>query len=154
LEKWIEIADFRRDPVNVMFFLNATAAKVEAIRQNDTDFDLVAHVLRKAGLTEDIQFLSRFECLKIAGIRHDQHGDLGPNGARGSAANIARMGEKANVGHSHSAAIFHGCYQAGTCSVLEMGYNRGPSSWSHSLIVTYENGKRAILTLCDGKWRA
>lgn len=154
LEKWILTADFRRDPINAAFYLTAAAAKVEAIKRKDEGFDLVAWALSRAGLDSSIRFLSRHERLKIAGIRHDQHGDLGPNGARGSAANIARTGEKANVGHSHSAAIFHGCYQAGTFSALDMGYNRGPSSWSHSAILTYGNGKRAVVTLRAGKWRA
>jgi len=154
LEKWILTADFRRDPVNAAFYLTAAAAKVEAIKRKDAAFDLVAWVLGRAGVDTSIRFLSRDEKLKIAGIRHDQHGDLGPNGARGSAANIARTGEKANVGHSHAAAICQGCYQAGTFSALDMGYNRGPSSWSHSAILTYANGKRSVITLRAGKWRA
>lgn len=154
LEKWILTADFRRDPVNALFFLRASAAKVDAIRTKDRAFDLVAWALRAAGLDPAMRFLSRAEALKIAGVRHDQHGDLGPNGSRGSAANIARTGEKATVGHSHSAAIFHGCYQVGTFSELDMGYNRGPSSWSHSCALTYANGKRTIITLRDGRWRA
>lgn len=154
LEKWIETADFRRDPVNAAFYLSAASAKVEAIKRGDTAFDLVAHVMANAGLDPSFRFLSRDDCLEIAGVRHDQHGDLGPNGSRGSAANIARTGEKANVGHSHSAQIFHGCYQAGTFSILKMGYTRGPSSWSHSAILTLPNGKRQMITLRNGKWRA
>lgn len=83
-----------------------------------------------------------------------KHDDLGPNGARGSVINIARTGEKSNICHSHSAGITHGCYQVGTFSLLDMGYNTGPSAWSHSAIITYTNGKRAVLTLRAGKWRA
>lgn len=154
LDRWVETADFRRDPLNAEFYLSAMAAKVAAIKSGDRDFDLVAWALLRAGLSPAVRFLSRRDKLEIAGVRHDQHGDLGPNGARGSAANIARTGEKANVGHSHAAAISQGCYQSGTFSDLDMGYNRGPSSWSHSAILTYANGKRAIVTLRAGKWRA
>lgn len=154
LDRWVETADFKRDPLNASFYLLAASAKVQAIRAGDTGFDLVAWALSRAGLDASIRFLSRRDKLVIAGVRHDQHGDLGPNGARGSAPNIARTGEKANVGHSHSAAISQGCYQAGTFSELDMGYNRGPSSWSHSAILTYANGKRSIITLRAGKWRA
>ena len=125
-----------------------------AIQRKDTGFDLAAWAFERAGLDPGIRFLSRHERLEIAGVRHDQHGDLGPNGARGTAANIARTGEKANIGHSHSAAICHGCYQAGVFATLDMGYNRGPSSWSHSAILTYGNGKRTIVSLRAGKWRA
>jgi hypothetical protein len=36
-----------------------------------------------------------------------------------------------------------------------MGYNKGPSSWSHSHVITYPNGKRSIITLQkNGNWRA
>lgn len=154
LDRWVETADFRRDPLNAEFYLSAMAAKVAAIKSGNRDFDLVAWSLVGAGLSPSVRFLSRRDKLVISGIRHDQHGDLGPNGARGSALNIARTGEKANVGHSHSAAIAQGCYQAGTFSELDMGYNRGPSSWTHSAILTYANGKRSIVTLRAGKWRA
>ncbi|MBT8169866.1 hypothetical protein [Falsiruegeria litorea] len=153
-DRWVSEADFRRDPINAAFYLEAAAQKVGAIKRAEAGFDLAEWALKRAGLNDDVKFLARDERLEIAGIRHDQHGDIGPNGARGSAANLARTGEKSNIGHSHSACIHHGCYQMGTMSVLDMGYNQGPSSWSHSLTVTYANGKRTIITLKNGKWRA
>ncbi|MEP2359089.1 MAG: hypothetical protein ABJI14_10905, partial [Marinomonas sp.] len=151
---WVLEADYKRDPINAAFYLEAAAGKIAALRRQDADFDLAEWALKKAGLSDSVVFLARDQRLEIGGIRHDQHGDIGPNGARGSAMNLSRTGEKTNIGHSHSAAIVHGCYQMGTMSLLDMGYNQGPSSWSHSLIVTYANGKRAIITLKNGKWRA
>ena len=64
------------------------------------------------------------------------------------------MGRKANTAHTHSAQIIDGMYIAGTMSRLRLDWNDGPSSWSHSFIVTYENGKRTIITCYNGKWRA
>lgn len=153
-DRWVSEADYRRDPINAPFYLEAAAQKVASLRRGERSFDLAGWALKRAGLDPEVRFLARDERLEIAGIRHDQHGDLGPNGARGSAANLARTGEKSNIGHSHSARIYHGCYQMGTMSLLDMGYNQGPSSWSHSLILTYANGKRTIITLKNGKWRA
>ncbi|MEL7166948.1 MAG: hypothetical protein AAGL96_15875, partial [Pseudomonadota bacterium] len=154
-DRWVAEADYRRDPINAPFYLEAAGQKIAAIKRGDLrTFDLAEWALKRAGLAPEVRFLSRDERLEIAGIRHDQHGDIGPNGARGSAMNIARTGEKSNIGHAHSARIYHGCYQMGTMSHLDMGYNQGPSSWSHSLIVTYANGKRSIITLKNGKWRA
>ena len=153
-DRWVSEADFRRDPINAPFYLEAAGQKVAALKRGDRRFDLAAWALKRAGLASEVRFLARDERLEIAGIRHDQHGDIGPNGARGSAANLARTGEKSNIGHSHSARIYHGCYQVGTMSRLDMGYNQGPSSWSHSLVVTYANGKRSVITLRNGKWRA
>ena len=68
--------------------------------------------------------------------------------------NLSRVEHRANIGHSHAAGILDGVYQAGTSFKLQLDYNRGPSSWSHSHIVTYESGKRAIITVRDGGWRA
>lgn len=86
-------------------------------------------------------------------IEAAMHGHLGPNGARGAPRNIRTAG-KANTGHTHSAGIVEGVYTAGVYGKLDMGYNRGLSSWSHSMIVTYPNKKRAILTHnSKGWWR-
>jgi hypothetical protein len=35
-----------------------------------------------------------------------------------------------------------------------MGYNKGLSSWAQAHTVTYPNGKRAILTMCNGQFFA
>jgi len=59
-----------------------------------------------------------------------------------------------NTGHTHSTGIIDGVYTAGVHGKLDMDYNKGPSSWSHSHVITYPNGKRAIITIKDGKWRA
>ena len=67
---------------------------------------------------------------------------------------FARMGRKSNTGHSHSAGIYDGAYRAGVTGSLDQGYNVGPSSWSHSHIVTYPNGKRTIVTVKENAWRA
>ncbi|WFG40917.1 DNA transfer protein [Paracoccus phage ParMal1] len=93
------------------------------------------------------------ESLMIAGIENGLHGHLGPNGARGNPKNLRTVG-KANTGHTHSAGITEGVYTAGVFGELDMGYNKGLSSWSHSFIITYPNGKRTICTIKNGKaWR-
>jgi hypothetical protein len=91
------------------------------------------------------------ESLKISGIECGMHGHLGPNGARGNPRNLRTVG-KANTGHTHSAGIVEGVYTAGVLGNLDMEYNKGPSSWSHSSILTYANGKRTIITHRAGKW--
>jgi len=86
-------------------------------------------------------------------IQAGLHGHLGPNGARGAPKNLRTVG-KANTGHTHTAGIVDGVYTCGLYALLDMGYNKGLSSWSHSLIVTYPNAKRAILTIKKGRaWR-
>ena len=91
------------------------------------------------------------ESFKLDNVEFGLHGHLGPNGARGAPRNLRVVG-KANTGHTHSAGIVEGVYTAGVLGSLDMGYNKGPSSWSHSSVVQYGNGKRAILTYRAGKW--
>lgn len=91
-------------------------------------------------------------------VRHNiefgMHGHLGPNGARGNPKAFRQIGKRANTGHTHSAGIVDGIYTAGVLARLDMGYNKGPSSWSQSHILTYSNGKRTIITQRGSKWRA
>jgi len=86
------------------------------------------------------------------GIELGMHGDKGANGSRGSLAQFARTGRKCVIGHSHVAGIVEGAYQVGVMGALDMGYNEGQSSWSHSNVVVYPNGKRAVLTIWNGRW--
>jgi len=105
---------------------------------------------RAGGKAGALRFLHEDDSLRMCGIEFGLHGHLGPNGARGNPKNLRTVG-KVNSGHTHSAGIIDGVYTAGVFGSLDMGYNKGLSSWSHSFIVTYANGKRAIITIKDGR---
>ena len=82
------------------------------------------------------------------------HGHLGINGARGNAKAFTKTSVKINRGHDHSPSIHGGVFTAGLSGLMDQGYNRGLSGWMHSHIVTYPSGKRSLVTMIDGKWRA
>jgi hypothetical protein len=161
LKRWLKTPDhYAKDPLNALFFLRCQLATYEAIKSKDERFSIFESVLRrmwaesfKAEEYNGVLFLREDESFRLFDIEFGIHGHLGANGARGSLNTFRKMGPKANVGHAHSAAILDGIYQAGVSGNLDMGYNRGLSSWSHSHIVTYANGKRAIITMSDGEWR-
>ena len=88
------------------------------------------------------------------GIELAMHGHLGVNGGKGSMLGFARMGRKSIIGHRHSAGIFDGVWCAGTSSLLDLGYNKGPGSWSHSFAVVQPGGKRQMVTAWNNRWRA
>lgn len=157
LMRWLKEADYRQDPVNAEFFLECQLKVYNAMRQRDDEFFLIEDLLNDRFMLSDVVFLREDDSMKICGntIECALHGHKGANGAKGHIGAYARMGPKANVGHTHSAAIFEGIYQAGTSSLLDMGYNRGGlSSWNHSDIVTYPNGRRTIVTKQNGKFCA
>lgn len=154
LLRWLKEADYKTDPVNAVFFLDAQRKVYDDIARdkNASIFEWAVNRFNHAG---DVKFLRETDTHKVVGIECALHGHKGANGAKGHINSFAKMGPKANVGHTHSAQIHEGIYCAGTASKLDLGYNAGGlSSWSHSHIVTYPNGKRTIITMQAGKWRA
>ena len=71
----------------------------------------------------------------INGIEYGQHGDRGINGARGGYTAFEKLGSPYVIGHSHS-GYKNGKRVAvvGVTGSLDMGYNKGASSWSHNHI--------------------
>ena len=157
LVRWLKEADYREDPENAVFHLDTNAAAYKAMAAGEL-FDAIEHVLRAAGAPRGTRFLKRDEQYIVCedaggGIELGMHGDIGVNGSRGSLAQFARTGRKCVVGHSHVAGITDGAYQVGVMGSLDQGYNEGQSSWSHSNVIVYPNGKRAMLTIWNGRWR-
>lgn len=154
LERWLREADIRQDPENAEFYHRASMMIHMNIRE-DKPFHVYQWAVTADGtIPSDTQFLREDDSYVLHGIEHGLHGHRGPNGARGNPRGFRSIGRKVNIGHMHTAGIFDGVYVAGVSATLDMGYNKGPSSWSHSHILTYANGKRTIVTIKDGKWRA
>jgi len=101
----------------------------------------------------NIKVLDYEESSVVEGVECGMHGHYGPNGSRGSARNMRRIGVKSIIGHSHTPAIEEGCYQVGTSTRLSRGYTHGPSSWLNTHAIIYPNGKRTLINIIDGKWR-
>lgn len=96
------------------------------------------------------KFLQREDSSKIAGIECGAHGDMGLNGARPSISSLEKIYGDSVTGHSHTAAIQRGVWKVGTLSKLDLGYNRGPSSWTHTCGIVYPNGQRQLLNSING----
>jgi len=159
LTRWLREADYRNDPTNAIVFLKCQTRIYESIANREQNFHLLEWIMQQLGTDREVRFLRTDESYilcheRSGGIECGMHGHLGPNGARGNARAFSKMGRKTNIGHTHSAAIVDGVYVAGTSSNLDCGYNTGPSSWTHSHIITYPNGKRSIVTMYNGAWRA
>lgn len=156
LLKWLRTADYRYDPANARYFLELQLAVYKAMESNDSDFQVLSWAMRQKADLSDIQFLHEDESFIIAnGIECGMHGHLGGDGSKGGIKVYVKAGRRSNSAHIHRATIWGGAYTAGVSGSLEMGYNKGLSSWSHSHIITYKNGKRAIVTqFADGLWCA
>lgn len=156
--RWLREADPRVDPVNAEFFHRSNAKIYNELSKKNSNFHVFEWAVREKKDLKKTKFLQEDDsyliCEKAGGIECGQHGHLGPNGSRGSPKNLKGIGRKINTGHTHSAGILDGVYTAGVSAKLDMGYNKGASSWSHSHILTYPNGKRTVITVKKGKWHA
>lgn len=158
LARWIEEADWKRDPENAAFYLETALMMVRSAKMTEhgaaVDDPFVYWMERKLQCRDQAVFLARDQSYRIAGIEVGFHGDKGPNGSRGTIRGYGRVGVKSVIGHSHSPGIMDGVYQVGTSSRLKLEYNSGPSSWLHTHCCIYPNGKRTLITIIDGQWRA
>lgn len=149
LERWIKEADWKKDPVNAEFYLEASLALLRG------EADVFEWACRRSDrMPEGVRFLRTDEPFVVAGVELGQHGHMGINGARGNGKSFSRLGRAATTGHEHTAMIHLWNWVAGTSTRLRIGYNRGPSSWSHSHVIQYPEGTRAIVTMWKGRWRA
>jgi len=163
LQSWLNKYDYRYDPANAELFLRLQNYMYGEIRNGGDlrlpkNVNLTKYAMEKeAGLAEGaVKFLLPDESFVVGEVECGMHGHLGPNGGFGNPATLAKIGKKATTAHTHSSGIYHGLYVAGTSSKLttEWDYTCGPSSWSHSHVVQYSNGQRAVVTMKDGKWCA
>jgi hypothetical protein len=167
ISRWLADNDGRKDPPNARFWSLLNSAVIKHIAERDEQPDTlklaVELVAPNVANDEANYFLPLDTSFVICpeeggGIECGLHFDLGNNGARGTLGQFAKMGRRANGGHSHSSGIKGGAYQTGAKIKLRQEYNHGPSSWSHSDIITYANSKRAIITFYTSegrsKWRA
>jgi len=161
LLRWLKETDPRDDPLNLETWCELNLEWHRRIAAGAEDFDLFRFALGRHDprLLDDVVFVPRggsyLICQDRGGIECGLHGDEGPNGARGSPLNLGKVSVRMTVGHGHSAAILDGVHMVGLCGRFDQGYNNPAlSSWSHTQGVTYPNGRRSLVTIIDGKYRA
>lgn len=156
--RWLREFDPVRDPANARFYHYHMWKKFSAIEQGldlDNYWMALAGAAAESGIdTADWINIREDDSFVLHDIEFGVHGHLGPNGARGNPKGYRQLGRKLNTGHTHSAGIIDGVWTAGVLASLRMGYNKGPSSWSVSHIITHPNGKRQMITQKGDKWRA
>lgn len=156
LKKWAVECDWKDDPVNAEFLLQCQLSLVRAVKRDPNYCLFEASVKGITTGINNVNFLRLDESFMVGGdngIECGYHSHTGLSGARGTANSYKQAGLRYNIGHSHSGKILDGVYQAGVLGKMDMGYNVGLSSWSHSNIITYANNKRCIVTIKNGKYR-
>ena len=156
LRRWIlKNFDWRTDHVNSDFGLETALflrRNLHSSRKGITYPDPFKWWVDKAKIPQ-VRVLDIDESFSLEGVELGMHGDIGPNGSRGSRKNLSRIGTKSIIFHSHSPGIEEGCYQAGTSTLLRLEYNHGPSSWLNTHVLLQHDGKRQLVNIIDGRWK-
>ena len=157
LTRWLNECDVKHEPWNAIMYHYLSFKMLNSIESNPSGshdpFKMFSEEIFAKNDCDTI-FLSRSDTFKIHDIEIAAHGDKGVNGARGTRTQFARLPAKSIVGHSHSPGIEKGCYQVGTSSTMKLEYNVGPSSWMNTHCLIYKNGKRQLINIINGEWRA
>lgn len=155
LMRWLNEVDWKKEMWNArmyFWFWDRLLDDAKFTSSGVSHFDPFAFWAEQH-VKSSTKFLKRDEPCNVAGVELSLHGDRGPNGSRGSAINLNKIGVKTVIGHGHSPRIEKGCVSVGVSTGMKLEYTSGPSSWLNTHCVVYPNGKRQLLTVLDGTWR-
>lgn len=154
IARWINERDFKHmGPNNAYFYICLMKRLMEEVQLDTeklslTNDNVLKHALEIVHEKElephFVEFLSRVESHMVKGIELSQHGDVGPNGSRGSITGFAKTNGPLVIGHSHSPGIYRHVYQVGKTAHLGQSYMKGYSSHLNTHCIIYPNGGRAL----------
>ena len=148
LYKFLSRADANKDHQNAIFIAEMQQLMREAVMRGENHDPFELYVKQRI---DNVVFLDRSIPFVLKGVDYSQHGDVGVNGSRGSAAALAKSVYKMIIGHSHSARIKKGVYQVGKSSGRHE-YEKGLGMSSNTHAIQYQNGKRALVDIINGHW--
>lgn len=148
LTRYLASGRFVDDDENHYISLKIATAQFEGEDVLKRGFEVVGCEIPDAWV-----FLQREDTSKVGDVECGAHGDLGLNGAKASMNSLEKVYGDCVTAHSHSAAIQRGAFRVGTLTKLDLGYNRGPSSWTHTCCLVYDNGQRQLINYVGGKCR-
>lgn len=149
LDQWFNRFDPKKDVINAPLYFHLADLASRDLEAGGEGDDLLKLYLQKHA-DVPLNFVDPDRPFYVGGVDCSQHGDRGPNGARGSARGFARTGSRTMIGHSHTPRIEKGCYQVGT-SAMDLEYATGFSSWCNTHGAIYPNGKRALISIINNK---
>ena len=153
LQQWLStFGDPKNDYINAKLYHHLMWKKIVAIEEQDDRSAFQIYSEDIFGLPSKVKFIP--DGFSLHGIQLSMHGDRGSGGARGSAMNLSKIGERSIIGHGHNAVIQSGLFQVGLSATKAMDYAKGsPSSWMHTHCILHKNGKRQLVSIINGRFR-
>lgn len=142
LDRWLKNGDWKKQPTykNSPLYMEYSGILLNQYANTpDNIKGVIPELINRA--YPRFKTLGRKDSYRVLGFELSVHGDLGPNGSRGSLVAFRKLNTKMIVGHYHSPGRKDGVLSVGTTTKLRVGYNEGPSSWFHSHVIIHKNGK-------------
>ncbi len=146
LTKYLERGGYVTDPINHKFSLKLAVATLEGMNPLKYAIESLLGFKRK-----DVHWLEVDKSCKFYGVECAVHGDLGANGSRGNARIYNNGIGNCVTAHTHSASILRDTYCVGTVGLMDMGYNKGMSSWTRTCCLIYSNGTKQLVNFIPDK---
>lgn len=147
LDRYLDEGRFLFDHHNYRLALQLALLRVDGFNP------LAEYVKGKIGTRKNLRWLRRDEDFKIAGVQLSAHGDIGPNGSKGTIMGTERSYYNAITAHLHSPRILRKSFQVGTSTKYRLSYTSGPSNWLHASCLLYKNGMKQMIVSIGGEWR-
>lgn len=147
LDRWVRGADSKVPPKNAILFNSFRSVLFE----EKAPKGLFAFVV-DSHFGERVTTLHRDDSFKRLGFELNNHGDMGSNGAKGTATTFKKLNVKVVSGDKHFLYTLDGAYGVGVSTNRKHGYNQGLSSWTVSHGVINSKGKFQHLIYVDGKF--
>jgi hypothetical protein len=146
LLKYLENGRYVSDPVNHQFSLKLAVQAVDGVNPLQYAIESLLGFKRS-----DVHWLEQDRSCKFYGVECGLHGDYGANGSRGNARTFNNGIGNCVTAHTHSASITRNTYCVGTVSLMDMGYNKGLSSWTRTCCLIYNNGTKQLINFIPNK---
>ena len=140
LLRFLEEGRYVTDPINYKFSLKLALAATEG--KDPLQFAIENELNYK---NDNIKWLEEDLSYKVYGVEVSMHGSVGANGCRGSLNTFEKGLGNCVTAHTHSAAIVRNAYCVGTVGKMDMGYNKGLSSWTRTCCLIYSNGTKQLI---------
>ena len=154
-ERWMDEHEDRLDPVNAPYYHKMWERQFTYKTKHGKFPNLFEMECRRLGVPKRVRFLGRNDSFCVGDVEHAFHGDKGINMPKGGSTRAyARLGVKVTKGHDHTPGIVDGVYSVGITARLDQGYNTLPSTWMNAHVILHADGKRQIVIIRNGKYRA
>jgi hypothetical protein len=141
LDKWLNVADPKKDLVNAKLYHKLMYDRLENMEEGKSTPAVISYIAKHL---EETVCKPCPEGFTIHGVLLSEHGDKGPNGARGSAQNLSKIGEKSILGHSH-------CLTDDHSALTQTGWKKVYNIDVGELVLTYDYTTKSNVWLPNKK---